>query len=395
MAPSSVAVITAMGCISPVGADAASTCTGLRAGRDGVRGIDLFPTGRFRSRCAGQVPADLEQRTAAISEKAVGWPRAGKLVLIAIAEAFHARPEFCPDVVIAGTTSGGMDFGEEFFRGLAGGMSQRRARELTRHYVPQQPVIDVLEHFGITAPVRVISNACASGTNALGIAANLVRRGQARRVLAIGFDALAELVFAGFDALQASTSETCRPFDCDRTGLVLGEGAAAFFLEARDDVPGDSVLATVAGYGCANDNFHLTKPDPSGLGPRLSMERALADAGWNADSLDYLNAHGTGTPFNDACEAEAIRAVCPEVPMSSTKAMTGHALGAAGAIEAAFCIHAIRGGFLPPNIHLQTPMPRLRIVENVAQTASVRRVISNSFGFGGSNASILFEKWMP
>jgi 3-oxoacyl-[acyl-carrier-protein] synthase II len=123
------------------------------------------------------------------------------------------------------------------------------------------------------------------------------------------------------------------------------------------------------------------------------MERALTDAGWDAGSLDYLNAHGTGTPFNDASEAEAIRAVCPEVPFSSTKAMTGHALGAAGAIEAAFCLHAMGGEFLPPNIHLQSPMSGLNIVANESRPASVRRVISNSFGFGGSNASILFEKW--
>jgi len=393
MPPRSTAVISAMGCISPMGSNAAATRQSLRDGRDGVREVDLFSTARFRCHRAGHVPEDFEGRAATICLKSRGWPRAAKLVLIAISEALDRRPDFQPDVVIAGTTSGGMDFGEQFFRGFESGLSAITARQLTRGYVPHQPVIDVLEHFGIAAPIRVISNACASGTNAIGVAANLVRRGQAERVLALGFDALAELVFAGFDALQASTSETCRPFDSGRSGLVLGEGAAAFCIERGDEVPDNLILAGVAGYGCANDNFHLTKPDPSGIGPRLSMERALTDAGWDAGSLDYLNAHGTGTPFNDASEAEAIRAVCPEVPFSSTKAMTGHALGAAGAIEAAFCLHAMGGEFLPPNIHLQSPMSGLNIVANESRPASVRRVISNSFGFGGSNASILFEKW--
>jgi 3-oxoacyl-[acyl-carrier-protein] synthase II len=208
--------------------------------------------------------------------------------------------------------------------------------------------------------------------------------------MALGFDALAELVFAGFDSLRAATTEKCRPFDSARTGLALGEGAACFLIEAPDDVPRSAVRASVAGWGFANDNHHLTQPEPSGTGPRLSMERALADAGWAG--VDYINAHGTGTPFNDSSEAAAIRSVCPSAPVSSTKGMTGHALGAAGAIEAAFCILAMEGGFLPPNINLRETDSGLDIVANASRPASLGRVLSNSFGFGGSNATVLLEK---
>ena len=307
-------------------------------------------------------------------------------------EALAARPGFVPDIVVAGTTSGGMEFGEIFFRGLSGTMSQTTARHLVRGYVPQQPVIEAMQSFGFEAPLRLVSNACASGTNALCLGAGLVRNGCAKRVMVVGFDALAELVFAGFDSLRAATTEKCRPFDSNRTGLVLGEGAACFLIESAEEIKRENVRASVAGWGFANDNHHLTQPDPTGRGPRLSMERALADAGWSADDVDYINAHGTGTPFNDSSEAAAIRAVCPSVPVSSTKGMTGHALGAAGAIEAAFSILAMEGGFLPPNINLRESDSGLDIVANTARQASPARVLSNSFGFGGSNATILLEK---
>ena len=386
-------VITGLGCLSPLGGDVPSTMTALRDGKDGVSEVRLFPVEAFHSRTAGQLPPDFEVRC----EKngclaSLRWSRAARQVFLAMQEALADRPGFVPDIVVAGTTSGGMDFGEAFFRTLPGGVSQRTARRLVRGYVPQQPVIEAMKCFGFDAPLQVVSNACASGTNALCLGAGLVKKGRAKRVLVVGFDALAELVFAGFDSLRASTAEKCRPFDSARTGLVLGEGAACFLIEAGGEVPGEVVRASVAGWGFANDNHHLTQPDPSGIGPRLSMKRALASAGWSADEVDYINAHGTGTPYNDASEAAAIRAVCPKVPVSSTKGMTGHALGAAGAIEAAFCLLAMEGGFLPPNINLRESDSGLDIVANTARKARPRKVLSNSFGFGGSNATILLEK---
>jgi 3-oxoacyl-[acyl-carrier-protein] synthase II len=374
-----VPAVTGFGCVSPLGVGLRATREALRAGKDGISEVRGFSVASFRAKTAGQVGEIPPGGRADVS-------RAANLLLPAVREAMAFRPGFIPDIVIAGTTSGGMDLGEHFLRGLSGGMSRRDARRWVRGYLPRQPVCEALAEFGFDAPVRIVSNACASGTNALCLAAGLVRGGAARRVMAVGFDALSELVFAGFDALRASTDERCRPFDSARSGLVLGEGAACFLIEEVSD----AAVVAIPGWGLANDNHHLTQPNPDGSGPRLSMRRALDDAGW--DAVDYINAHGTGTPFNDASEAAAIRAVCPQAPVSSTKGMTGHALGAAGAIEAAFCILAMEDGFLPPNINLRESDSGLDIVANSARPARIRRAMSNSFGFGGSNATVLFER---
>jgi 3-oxoacyl-[acyl-carrier-protein] synthase II len=215
-------------------------------------------------------------------------------------------------------------------------------------------------------------------------------------VLCGGYDAISELVFVGFDSLQASTQDKVRHFDAGRSGLVLGEGAAVLALEEFESAKrrGAPILAEVTGYGVATDNFHLTQPNPSGVGPRMAMERALADARLDAGAIDYINAHGTATAFNDATEGLAIAQVFGErVAVSSTKSMMGHSLGAAGAIEAVFSVLALREQFLPPNINYTTPDPawRLNVVANQAREAVVRRVMSNSFGFGGTNASIIVE----
>jgi len=216
-------------------------------------------------------------------------------------------------------------------------------------------------------------------------------------VLAGGYDALSELVFVGFDSLQASTPEKCRPFDRDRTGMVLGEGAAILALENLDAARarGARVLAEITGYGMSTDNFHLTQPDPSGIGPRRAMERALQSAQISADSVDYINAHGTATLFNDAAEGKAIGDLFGRVPISSTKSMMGHSLGAAGAIEAIICLLALQHQFLPPNINFRAPdqLADLNIVANEARRTALRTVLSNSFGFGGTNASILMQKF--
>jgi 3-oxoacyl-[acyl-carrier-protein] synthase II len=265
------------------------------------------------------------------------------------------------------------------------------------NYPAQKPVIDALETFEISAPCQVIANSCASGTNAIGHAFECLRSGRYERVLTGGYDALSELVFVGFDSLQASTPEKCRPFDRHRTGMILGEGAAILALENLDAARarGARVLAEITGYGTSTDNFHLTQPDPSGIGPRRAMERALQSAQISADSVDYINAHGTATPFNDAAEGKAIGGLFGRVPISSTKSMMGHSLGAAGAIEAIICLLALQHQFLPPNINFRAPdqLADLNIVANEARRTALRTVLSNSFGFGGTNASILMQQF--
>jgi 3-oxoacyl-[acyl-carrier-protein] synthase II len=220
--------------------------------------------------------------------------------------------------------------------------------------------------------------------------------GRYDRVLTGGYDALSELVFVGFDSLQASTPEKCRPFDWQRTGMVLGEGAAILALEELNSARarGAKILAEIRGYGISTDNHHLTQPNPSGVGARAAMEQALQSARLKPLAVDYINAHGTATPFNDAAEAKAISDLFgSRVPVSSTKSMMGHSLGAAGAIEAVFCILALQKQFLPPNINFGRcdQDVDLNIVANESHSAPVRTTLSNSFGFGGTNASIVIQ----
>lgn len=383
------AIITGFGCVSPLGLDKAETDLSLRESRDGISPVRLFSVEGTQSKTAGQVSADLGSRAASISPRARRWSRAAQMVLCAMEDALRDQRDFRPERIVVGTTSGGMTLGEDFLRAALSRQGEISTARRLHAYVPNQPILQSCRALGIDAPVRIVSNACASGTNALGVGLHLIRSGQARRVLVGGYDSIAELVFAGFDCLRASTAEKCRPFDASRTGLCLGEGAAFFRLEAGAE--GDIALT---GYGSAFDAHHLTQPHPSGRGPRVAMERALLQAGLPASAVDYVNAHGTGTALNDSSEGLAIREVCPQAAVSSTKGMTGHSLGAAGAIEAAFCCLALQGGYLPANINFQSgdDSTPANLVANTARLAAARTALSNSFGFGGSNASIVIQR---
>jgi 3-oxoacyl-[acyl-carrier-protein] synthase II len=378
--------ITGFGCVSPLGIGLQATSENLRHSRDAIKPVRLFSVSKCQAQTAGQVDESLGQTAASIAARAKRWTRAAQMILAALEEALAAKPGFIPDCIVMGTTSGEMLLGEEFYRALASGSPAWSATRRVRSYMPHEPVMQAMSVFHFDSPVRIVSNACASGTNALGLACQMIRAGAVRRVIAGGYDALSELVFAGFDCLRASTAEKCRPFDVNRSGLALGEGAAVFCLEE-----GDSGLC-ITGYGSSADTHHLTQPHPSGCGPLNAMRRALQAARADAASVDYVNAHGTGTPLNDSSEARAILELCPKTPVSSTKSMTGHALGAAGAIEAAFCCLALREQFLPANINFAESEFPLDIVANKIRPAKARRVISNSFGFGGANAALLIEQ---
>jgi 3-oxoacyl-[acyl-carrier-protein] synthase II len=381
-----------MGIISPLGAGLAATLTALREGRDCVSGVTAFDTAKCRSKTAGQVTS----LPAPASKAEARLHRASRMMILAVREMLAGDPQFAPEAIVIGTTSGGMSFGEDFYRAQVSGKRLRNRAALVANYPPQKAPMDAMEAAGFCVPLQIIANACASGTNAVGHAFHLVRSGLKRRVLCGGYDAISEMVYVGFDSLQASTTEKVRPFDKARTGLVLGEGAAVLALEDWDSAleRGVPILAEITGYGISTDNHHLTQPHPSGIGPELAMQRALGDAALATGEVDYVNAHGTATPFNDASEGAAIAKIFgARVPVSSTKAMMGHALGAAGAIEAVFGVLAIRGGFLPPNINHREHDPAwdLDIIANVAREARVGCVMSNSFGFGGTNASIVIE----
>jgi 3-oxoacyl-[acyl-carrier-protein] synthase II len=319
------------------------------------------------------------------------------MMIHALREALTQDPQFKPELTVVGTTSGGMSYGEDYYRSLHQHGDLLHSPTWIANYPAQKAVMDSLEACEISVPCQVIANACASGTNAIGHAFECVRSGRYQRVLTGGYDAISQLVFAGFDSLQASTPEKCRPFDRHRTGMVLGEGAAILALENLDVARARSapILAEIIGYGISTDNFHLTQPNPSGSGPRQAMQQALESARLSAEAVDYINAHGTATAFNDAAEGKAIAELFGRVPVSSTKSMMGHSLGAAGAIEAVFCLLALQHQFLPANINFRSADEDvdLEIIANETRLAPLHTVLSNSFGFGGTNASIVLQRF--
>ena len=389
-----VAVVAA-GVVSPLGFGLTETLDSLRKSRDCVSPVTRFSVAQCRCKTAGQVSDDRLLAGRGEAPRSRRLHRASHMMIQALKEVLAQEPRFEPELTVIGTTSGGMSYGEHYYRSLRQAGDLRRAPTWIANYPAQKPVIDAQVAFGISAPCRVIANACASGTNAIGHAFECVRSGRYQRVLAGGYDAISELVFTGFDSLQASTPEKCRPFDRHRTGMVLGEGAAVLALEnlASAQQRGAPVLAEIIGYGISTDNFHITQPDPTGIGAQQAMQQALQSARVSAAAVDYINAHGTATLFNDAAEGKAISALFNGVPVSSTKGMMGHSLGAAGAIEAVICLLALQHQFLPPNINFGALDDHLdlNIVANKARPAVLRTALSNSFGFGGTNASILMR----
>ena len=391
-----VAVVAA-GVVSPLGFGLAETLNSLRRAKDCVTAVTRFSVAECHCKTAGQIPDDRLLAGLNKGLRAKRLHRASHMMIHALREAVMQVPQFEPELTIIGTTSGGMSYGEQYYRSLCRSENLRHAPTWIANYPAQKPVIDAQEEvLGVPVPCQVIANACASGTNAIGHAFECVRSGRYQRVLTGGYDALSELVFTGFDSLQASTPEKCRPFDRHRAGMVLGEGAAILALENLELARkrGAAILAEIVGYGISTDNFHITQPDPSGVGPRHAMERALQSAQISADEVDYINAHGTATIFNDAAEGKAISQLFNGVPVSSTKSMMGHSLGAAGAVEAVISLLALRHQFLPPNINFEAldDSLDLNVVANESRSAVVRMALSNSFGFGGTNASILIRR---
>jgi len=388
--------VTAMGVVSPLGRSLEETSRSLQEARDGVGPVTRFDVSKTRCKTAGMVEAPRHLPGQNHKSFSRLHPASGLMIEAAL-ELKGVDPGFRPELAVIGTTSGGMSFGEAFYKAEVTKTRPRQRAAWLANYLPQKAVLDAQDASGWMCPSQIIANACASGTNAVGHAFSLIRAGLNQRVLCGGYDVISEMVFVGFDSLQASTPEVIRPFDKNRTGLTLGEGAALLALEEWDSAVarGAKILAEVSGYGISTDNHHLTQPHPSGIGPRQAMERALADAGLRPENIDYINAHGTATTFNDATEGAAISQVFGDrVAVSSTKSMMGHSLGAAGAIEALFSILAIQHQFLPPNIHFEEldPALPLNIVANQSRAARVRNVVSNSFGFGGTNASIVLQE---
>ena len=397
-------VITGAGIVTALGTGWQENAAGFRAGRTAFRPVTLFDVSRQRAKSAAEIfLGDALPKTKLGSRQISRLDRASKLLLLAAHEAWQQSgwtpTEFLPQVL--GTTSGGMSLGEAYYRQATQTPGTHRGQPArVSHYQPQRQAIDLAEAFEFQGPVTIISNACASGANAIGHAWHLVRSGQAERVFTGGYDAISQLVFAGFDSLQALSTTSCRPFDAHRDGLALGEGAAMLAIESLDSARrrGAGILGEITGYGAATDAHHLTQPHPQGVAAIASMTAAAMAAQVTPDQIGYLNAHGTATPLNDSAEAAAINswagAHAAQLPVSSTKASIGHLLGAAGAVEAVICTMALREQWLPPTTTTETVDPACAFpLVRAPRDAKFDHALTNSFGFGGANATLILRRW--
>lgn len=359
---------------------------------------ELFEVSAFGAKTAGIV--DLPE-DAVLRKKAAYAGRGSLMLLLAMREALaqSGRTDLDGiDAMVIGTSAGAMSLGERYFENAARDPGRQPCQlSLAEHYQPQRQINDLAAEFGWRGPIIVISNACASGANAIGWGVEMIRSGRAQRVLAGGYDALARLVFAGFDSLKAlAPGGIPRPFDAARDGLALGEGAAVMILEAESARRSDA-LADVTGYATATDLHHLTQPDPEGKAAIRTMTQATRQADLTPADIDYINSHGTGTPFNDVAEARAIAAwagaATPRVAVSSTKSAMGHLLGGAGAVEAVICLMALRGQWLPASLNVREVDPAVRFdLVRTFRRARVEHALTNSFGFGGTNATLVMQR---
>ncbi|GAC1342314.1 MAG: beta-ketoacyl-ACP synthase II [Candidatus Dormibacteria bacterium] len=400
-------VITGMGCITPLGHDTATTWAALREGRSGVAAVTGVDAGELPSRNAAEVK-DFDPVAAVGRKEARRTSRNIQFALVAAAEAvadsgLDIAAEGDDVGVIVASGVGGLEvieraaytYRDQGYRRISPFASTAMLADMAAGMIAME--------YGARGPNFAVVSACASGGNAVGEAGEQIRRGDAVAMLAGGAEAALTGVGMGiFCAVQALSrrndepERASRPFDRDRDGFVAAEGAAVLLLEEREHAlaRGATIHAELVGYGASADASHITQPEPGGRGARLCIERALRKAGRGPADVDYVNAHGTGTQLNDAAESQALRTVLGEhtdrVPVSSTKSMTGHLLGAAGALEAMVCALAIRDHFLPPTINLDNPDPAcsLNHVAKVGRNAQPRLALSTSFGFGGHNSCL-------
>lgn len=397
-------LISGAGIISPLGRGLAENETSLGEERTAFRPIDLFDVSQLVAKTAGLIDLPSERLYSKISaHQESRVDRGSKMMLLAVREMLREAglsDLSGIDAVVIGTSAGAMMLGEQYFS-RARSSARRIKGQLTllESYQPQRQMSLLAAEFGWRGPIIIVSNACASGANAIGYGMELIRNGSAKRVLAGGYDAVAELVFAGFDSLKAlAPSGIPRPFDAARDGLAMGEGAAAVLLESEEALieRGGTARAEAAGYATATDLHHLTQPDPNGRAAIRTMTEAGKMAGIEPGEIDYLNSHGTGTPFNDVAEASAIATwagdATPGIAVSSTKSAMGHLLGGAGAVEAVICLMAMNGDWMPASLNIREvdPVVRFDLIRNFRRTP-VRTTLTNSFGFGGTNASLVFR----
>ena len=405
-------VVTGMGVISPVGLDVPTMWRSLVNGQSGIRPISLFDTTKFDVKIAGEVPG-FDALNYMSPKEARRTDRFTQYALAALEQALaQSRLEITAhnawDVgVIVGSGVGGIWTYTHELRVLDEKGPQRVNPFLIPTITVDVPSVYVAMRSGARGPNHSVSSACATGADAIGEAFETIRRGHARAVITGGVEAaVTPIGVAAFDRLRALSrrntdpQNASRPFDAGRDGFVMADGGAVLVLEALDYAleRGAEPLAEVLGYAATSDAAHLTAPDAQGDGAAQSMQLAMRRARLRPEQVSYINAHATGTPLGDPAEAAAIRQAFGEwagrVPVSSTKSMTGHLLGGAGALEAVICIQALRENLIPPTTNLTQPDPAcdLDCVPNQARAVEMQAALSNSFGFGGHNTSLALGK---
>ncbi len=404
-------VVTGLGVVSPVGLTAPTTWEALVRGQSGIAPITLFdPAGQdvtFAAEVKDFEPGRfMDRKEVRRTDRVIQFAVAAAHEALEMAKLTITDDNADEIGVVIGSGIGGIMTLSEGFSTLHSKGPGRVSPFLAAMMLPDMPAGYVSIHFGARGPNYCTVSACSTGADALGNAYEIIRRGDARIMLAGGAEApITPIGIAAFAAARALSTRNddptraSRPFDRDRDGFVMGEGAGVLALESLESARarGATILAELAGYGNAADANHITQPAEGGEGGVRAMRLALKRAGLTPRGIDYINAHGTSTPMNDRYETMGLKTVLGDdahrVPVSSTKSMIGHLLGAAGAVEAAFCVQAIRHGVIPPTINHENPDPEcdLDYVPNEAREAPVRVALTNSFGFGGHNASLVFR----
>jgi len=394
--------ITGIGIISAIGNNVEEVEQSLLAERSGLNGITLFPTIHKDKLPLAEVKLSNEQMVELCGKESDRFlTRTSLLGMIAGKEAVTNSGVNLEDGfktgLISATTVGGMDRTEGFYKEYLSDPSKGRLRDIVNHDCGDSTE-RIADYLGISDFITTVSTACSSSANSLMLGAMLIKSGMAERVIAGGTDSLTRFTLNGFNTLMIIDKNGCKPFDENRAGLTIGEGAAFLVLESEELVRTlkRPVLAELTGYGNANDAYHQTASSPEGKGAILAIEKAFLVSGLKPSDISYINVHGTGTLNNDLSEGLAVEKIFGSdvPPFSSTKSYTGHTLGAAGAIEAVISILAVKNNCIFPNLNWAAPMKELSIrpVKNIIKNYEVNHVLSNSFGFGGNNSSLILSK---
>jgi 3-oxoacyl-[acyl-carrier-protein] synthase II len=396
--------ITGLGIFCSTGKDVAEFVHSLKEGRTGIGPITLFDTSKYPCKIGAEI-RNYRSEEFFKKKELKKLSRTDQFGLIASEEAVKTSGiDSYPSEevgVCLGAGAGGMFEAEIYHREI---LSKGKSRpSLIWPFIPSYTTDRVSERFGFSGPKFTVTTACSSSATAIGYGADLIRTGKSKAVICGGSEALSELTFGGFNSLKATDPSPCRPFDRKRAGMSLGEGAGILILEDFDEAikRGARIYAEFLGYGIGGEAYHITAPEPTGMGGARIIKEAVEDSGIPVTEIDYINAHGTGTPLNDKAETLSIKNVFGEraysIPVSSIKSSVGHCLGSAGAIEAISSILSIVHQFIPPTLNHRDGDEDcdLDYVPGKCREAKVEVVLSNSFAFGGNCTSLVFGKHGP